>query len=346
VAVPRDTRVIRITFEDELKTKHCPTFAALMVIALIPIGGRSLCADPANAIEVLDRHQEYVYMVSFSRDGRFLVTAAGDNSAIIWDVQKQTPLHVLPHDAAVYAAVFSPDGKHVASGSGDGSVILWNTADGGQVARQKQHGDAVYCVSFSPDGQRLASAGGSTDGGDTTCRVWRRTDLKRVSELTGHKRQVYGVAFSPDGKSIATGSSDKTIRLWNRTSGEFRTLEGHTSDVYRCVFSPSGDQLASTSQDGTVRVWSIKTGDATLVFDGSKRNPSYATTYSSDGRTLAAVSDDHRLRIWRTADLHLQSQTKISRSALYAVDFSPISGLAAVAGEDGKVYLITNASRP
>lgn len=321
---------------------------SVVVPVALPAIAAMLLAAPSASDEspgLLEGHKEYVYMISSCPDSQLVVTASGDNTAIIWDTKKRTPLHVLSHDAAVYAATLSPDGQLVATASGDGNIALWNARDGRQFKRVRHNQDAVYCVAFSPDGRLLASAGGSTDGGNSVCRVWCVDHLKPVAEFSGHRRQVYGVAFSPDGRCLATSSSDKTIRLWNVASGTSTVLQGHTSDVYRCEFSPDGERLASASQDGTVRVWSVKTGGASVIHEGSKKDPVYAATFSTDGRRLAAVGDDRRLRVWRTTDLHLESEQRVSRNALYAAAFLPRLDRVAVAGEDGKVYLIEASRR-
>ena len=68
---------------------------------------------------------------------------------------------------------------------------------------------------------------------------------------------MISVAFSPDGTRIASGSSDKTVRVWDAATGQpvGQPLTGHTDAVTSVAFSPDGTRIASGSDDSTVRLW-------------------------------------------------------------------------------------------
>lgn len=80
-------------------------------------------------------------------------------------------------------------------------------------------------------------------------------------KLEGHTDTVRSVCFSPDARTIASGSWDKSIRLWDVKSGKLIfTLEGHTFRVWSVCFSPDGQTVASCSEDRSIRLWDISSG--------------------------------------------------------------------------------------
>ena len=67
---------------------------------------------------------------------------------------------------------------------------------------------------------------------------------------------TYSVAFAPDGATLASGSMDKTIKLWSVASRAVQaTLTAHTNGVWSVAFAPDGATLASGSADRTIKLW-------------------------------------------------------------------------------------------
>ncbi len=89
-------------------------------------------------------------------------------------------------------------------------------------------------------------------------RFFQLLSPRQIQTLQGHQNPVISVSISPDGQTLASGSWDKTVKLWNVKTGELtRTLQGHQDSVWSVSFSPDGQTLASGGEDGTVKLWPI-----------------------------------------------------------------------------------------
>jgi WD40 repeat protein len=91
-----------------------------------------------------------------------------------------------------------------------------------------------------------------------------KMSLAQETELVlqkGHSENIMSVKFSPDNKLFATGSFDKTVKLWDLSSGkEIRTFSGSTSPVLTIDFSPDGKLIAAYNSEHTMTVWNASTG--------------------------------------------------------------------------------------
>ncbi|NCQ83580.1 MAG: NACHT domain-containing protein [Microcystis aeruginosa W13-18] len=319
--------------------------------------------ETGETIRTLTGHNNSVLSVSFSSDGKTLASGSHDNTIKLWNVETGQEIRTLKgHNSSVGSVSFSSDGKTLASGDG-GTIKLWNLETEREIRTLKGNNASISSVSFSSDGKTLASG----DGG--TIKLWNLETGQEIRTLKGHNSEhnrkveftrdgqfdvetgeeirtpigyneyFYSISFSPDGKTLATGSSDKTIKLWNVETGqEIRTLSGHNDSVDSVSFSSDGKTLATGSSDRTIKLWDVETGQEIRTLTGHNHYVN-SVSFSPDGKTLATGSEDKTIKLWNVETGKEIGTLKGHNETVNSVSFSPDGKTLATGSYDKTIKL-------
>ncbi|MCA2775178.1 MAG: hypothetical protein IM474_07770 [Microcystis sp. M135S2] len=157
--------------------------------------------------------------------------------------------------------------------------------------------------------------------------------------LEGHNSNVNSVSFSSVGKTLATGSDDKTIKLWNvQTGQEIRTLTGHNGIVNSVSFSSDGKTLATGSDDKTIKLWNVQTGKEIRTLSGHNRGVT-SVSFSSDGKTLATGGWDNTVKLWNVETRKEIRTLSGHNGIVFSVSFSSDGKTLATGSDDNTIKL-------
>jgi WD40 repeat protein len=151
--------------------------------------------------------------------------------------------------------------------------------------------------------------------------------------LSGHIAPLSDVAFGPDGTRLATSSGDKTLKIWDASSGELLLDIDAGSVAQALAFSPDGARLASGGGDKQVRLWDTSTGQELLSMPGHTA-AIWDITFSPDGAQLATASGDGSVGLWDVISGTLVYTVPAHTDEVHGVAFSPDGSRLASASND------------
>ncbi len=165
----------------------------------------------------------------------------------------------------------------------------------------------------------------------------QESGVRPVRTLKGHWSAVFSVAFAPDGKTLATGSNDKTVKLWDAETGQpIRDLPMTGARVASVVFTRDGTSLLGASGPN-ILVWDANAGTLSRTITGHEK-PVQALALDQTGELLISASHDGTVRTWnwRTGE---PRQTMRHGGRVFAVAVSTNGKTMVSGGDDGNIKI-------
>ena len=304
--------------------------------------------------------------IAFSPDGRFIASGGGmltprGGGLQLWETATNQKSELVdgPFPAAVLH--LSDDGKTLTGLNNWGNAIGWLDIETGEKDRKNIDDRSFEKIRtrHSPEPYALTDDKFAVGGQTGKIELWSTTTGQKLSTLSGHGGplpqgmdrmiiqediqdmpflpgggvHVLILEFSPNGKRLASGSKDKTVRLWDtNTNEELVILQKHTGWINALAFSADGTRLASGSTDKTVNLWNTDTGELITTLTGHL-NGIVALSFSPDGSTLASGSTDGTIKFWNTETgdllpISITEHTKWVKAVSFTEDNSALVSVA------------------
>ncbi len=286
-------------------------------------------------------HDNLVFSVAFSSDGKSFATASFDGTVKIWDFatgKEKTTLKVSKDP--VYGVAFNNDGSVVVTSGHDQSIRFWNPKDGKMTKEiAKAHGGIVQWVAFSPDGKFLASA-----SSDKTVKVWDASG-KELKSFGGHKDSVYSVAFSKDSSQLASCGNDGLIKVYDvKGLAETKTMMVDLPKKKEEIKKedPPKDKDKDKDKDKKPKKDAGKKEEPKEIRDAFT-----VVAFSPDGKQVITGGNDKYLRYWNTADSKEAKKIGPTPDYIYGLALSNDGKYVATAGYGGslRVYELTSGKQ-
>ncbi|MCG9127558.1 hypothetical protein JT359_08175 [Candidatus Poribacteria bacterium] len=252
----------------------------------------------------------FPHISTFSSDGNTYLTKTLNDIHVL-DSKTNTSKHILKgHQDYIGCLAYSPDSKMIASGSDDQTIRLWDVKTGKHIRTLTGHENHITNLSFNPDGSTLISV-----CKDMTINFWdiASGEVKLQLAIQGvmtnkiePKAKITKVFFSPKKNILATVDENRTIHLWNTTTGKLKCTFSdniqnkdsteHAKIVKNVLFSSDEKLVLSLVNDHEIRLWDIMSGKR-IVFTGNIGHLKNAA-FSPDGKTLVTGNYIGVIQIW------------------------------------------------
>ncbi|MHB1279033.1 MAG: WD40 repeat domain-containing protein, partial [Bacteroidia bacterium] len=269
---------------------HLRDYLLLILFGFL-IGNGALGQTARLALPVA--HTGEVNAVSYSTDGKYLVTASADHTVKVFEAATGNELLSMNDmNAPITMAVFSPDAKQVLV-CYFGIAIIRDVQTGQKLHTLTGHTASINHIAYSLDGRYCLTA-----CDDKVVRVYDPKTGILIHSLDDHREAVKYAEFSPDGKFLVTAAWDRTALIYDLSNGQIlHVLTGHQGNLNTAHFSSDGSKVITASWDFTAKLFDAKKGTLLQSFEGHGKTVQDARI-TWDGKTVVSSCMDGSTRLF------------------------------------------------
>lgn len=289
---------------------------------------------PVTPIAEIEAHRGSISGAVYSDDGRQIVTTGADGAMRLWDTGTNRIVRTIELDDGP-ATALALNGRHALTGHANGKVVLWDIDRAEKIASVRRNEANIWAVAFTGDTNHFAVA-----SHDWKVTLWdARQTAAPLAILDGHENAVQALAYAPQQLMLASGSADRTVRLWNLDTLTLkRSYSGPRDFVTSLAFSRSGKQLAAGALDGRIHIWSVLSSRRLRALTGHRGRVA-DVAFSPSGDQLASAGEDGTVRLWNVSRGRILRALTGHVGGATVVAFSPDGQHLMSAGVDGRVRL-------
>jgi WD40 repeat protein len=240
----------------------------------------------------------------FSSDNRFVLSFGGE-ACRLWDVATGKELHIYDgHEEKNHVACFGTNNKFVLSASCS-SICIWDLFSGkinNKYYIQNTDCENQNAVKFNHDGSLLAFI-----GIDNNVSIVNSLTGDTIKILKGHNEKINNIFFSKDAKYLLSNSNDRTTRIWDINTGNFKQLKTDLNYIENAEFSPDTKKVVTCYNEHTAVVWDLESGEIINQLYGHYDIVKNAK-FSSNGNLIITTSFDKTAIVY---DLTQQSKNDL-----------------------------------
>lgn len=294
-----------------------------------------------------------------------IVVATNSSKVSIFDLKDFSCQVLDRHTATVLCVDVSPCGNYVVTCGKDKQTRLWNIQNNSCVGLAVGHTEAVgaaalskKAVNYKVTGKAAMNGGGSfiaTASMDRTLKRWNlpglqvldkhgagddAIELQAFHSVFAHDKDINIVSVAPNDSLIATGSQDKTVKLWKASDLSLQaTLKGHKRGVWDCQFSSYDRVLATASGDRTIKLWSLSDKYSCVrTFQGHLASV-LRVRFLSGGLQLISAGADGLIKLWTIRTNQCETTLDGHSNKVWAMDLSPNENDLVSGGADSKLVV-------